>query len=280
MTPNPTVIKEYWLTLNPDIIFCQPNKAYYGSYLLRVDLDIVGASMRYWQYDIPLKERIANPTYNDFMMFLKRSLLKWQMREITHTVDGRYIHVTKTGNALSWKAEPTGSIKIYDAKVLYNLYTLLRNKPNNVKLARQSDSLRVYANHEDDIINVIRQLEVENSDIRLLSYPDAKQVGTLLSGKEYNSKATDFGYKVFLKPAGKEGMLDLANYLDSIKNTGDVEVPRHCRLAMSGDFDRWSWAHFQRSYMYVRDEKTILLIQLLAGNKFSNYIELAVPDED
>jgi len=277
MTPNPTVIKEYWLTLNPNIIFCSPNKAYYGSYLLRADLDIVGASMRYWQYDIPLKERIANPTYADFMLFLKRSLLKWQMRAITDIVDDRYLHVTKTGDSLAWKSEAKGSVRIYDAKVLYNLYTLLRNKPKNVKLARQADSLRVYANHEDDLISVIKQLEVEDPDIRLLSYPNENQISTLLSGKEYNSRAADFKYKVFLKPVSKGGIPDLANYLNSIAHTTDVEVPQHCKLAMAGASDRWSWAHFQRSYMYVRDEHTILIIQMLAGNKFSNYIELALP---
>ena len=278
MNQKPAVNKDYWQALNSDIIFCQPNKAYYGSYILRADLDIIGASMRYYQHGVPPKDKIANPTKDEFTGFLRKNLLQYNYRKILNNSDTRYLHVQRTENSYVWHQHVVGTIKIYDSLVLYNLYNLLKNKPANVKLARQFDSLRIYANHEDDIISIIEQLGVEDPDVRLLSYPDPDQISTLRAGKEFNAKANEFKYKVFLQPTGKAGTPDLKKYLDSISDTDEVEVPRHCQIAMAGNFALAALtAQWQRSYMYVRNEQTILLIRMLAGDKFSNYLELAMP---
>jgi hypothetical protein len=236
--------------------------------------------MRYHQEGVPLDERTTTPDYQQFLTFLKRQVVRFNLREIVKIHDDRYIYVKLLERTGSRNTGYFKEIHEYDARVLFNEHYLLRNKPPNMKMARQQNSLRLYSNDEDALIKVIKQLEVDDSAIRLISYPNASQVDTLLSGKEFNSHADKFKYKVFLKPVTSEGIPALGNYLRSIAHTDEVEVPKHCQMALDGVMTRWSWAMYTRSYLYAKDEHILLLIQMLAGQRYSDAIELALPEEN
>jgi hypothetical protein len=272
--------EEYWNKRNPSIIRSRPNKAYYGTYLIRVDLDINGASMRFHEHDVPLQQRTkGEPTYDQFLRFVKRQTQLFNVHKLIRTVDNRYVHVRRVTLTNERNNGAKKEDRIYDARVLYNEHKLLLNKPTDVTLSRQMDRLRIYSNNEQSIIDIIDFLEVDDSAIRLIGYPDPERIDDLLSGKEYSDYATDFQYKVYLRPVAEGGIEALSDYLEGVKNTEEVGVPNHTRLVIAGKTEKWGWARYTRSYLYAKDKNTVLLIQMLAGNKFSKAVEL-VPTDD
>lgn len=280
MNQQLTVNREYWLERNPDIEFHKVKKAYYGTHLLKINLYICGASMHYYHRHDDPKPHNINPNYDDFMTFLKRHVQAFNLQKLTKTTENRYIHVTRTplGSHANAMTEP--KLRIYDCKQLHTLHTLLKNRPDGIRLAREYDYLRIYGNDIDTMEEVVDSLYVKPEDIRHIASPGENDVGILLAGKEFSDRADKFKFKVFLKPAGKNGIPELANYLESIEHTDEVLLPKHCRHAITGPVDRWSWAYSQRSYMYAKNEDTILLIKLLAGGRYSDCIELILPSKD
>ncbi len=281
MNQKLTINKEYWLERNPEIEFHRVKKAYYGTHLLRAKVYICGASMRYYQHDTKPNKRIKNPTYDDFMTFLRKHVMQFSLQKLIRIEDNRYIHCTrKKSDFYGREVDAIPSLRLYDAKVLYVLYNMLKVKPPGIRFFREYDTLHIYSNDIDDLQKVLDELDIPAQDIMSLTSPGPNDVEPLLAGKEFNDKADKFKYKVFLKSAIEGGIPNLANYLEAIKDTDEVEVPRHCRIAIAGPPDRWSWAFAQRSYLYVKNEDTILLIQMLAGNRYSDCIELILPSEE
>ncbi|GAG12229.1 unnamed protein product [marine sediment metagenome] len=171
-------------------------------------------------------------------------------------------------------------LRIYDVEMLYAFYKLLKTKPEGIRISREYDKAHIYANDIGVLMHTINKLRIPDHDIKTITSPGKNDVELLLSGKEFNPRAGEYKFKVFLKPAGKNGMPALASYLRSVEHTNEVEVPQHCYNAISGPVEVWSWAYSQRSYLYVKNEDTILLIKLLAGNRFSNAVELMLPNKD
>lgn len=272
--------EDYWNKRNPNIIRSRPNKAYYGTYLIRVDLDINGASMRFHQHGMPKKHKIqGDPNYDQFLYFVKRQAQLFNLHKLLRTVDNRYVHVRRVTLTNERNNGAKKEDRIYDARVLYNEYLLLKNKPTDVTISRQMDSLRLYSNSEQSIIKIIDDLDVSDSAIRLIGFPDTDRIDDLLSGKEYSDYANDFQYKVYLRPVTDGGIKALSDYLEGVKHTDEVGVPNHTRIVISGDAPPHGWARYTRSYLYAKDKNTVLLIQMLAGNKFSKAVEL-VPTDD
>ena len=280
MNQKLTINKEYWLERNPDIEFHRVKKAYYGTHLLRANVYICGASMRYYQHGTKPNNRIKNPTYEEFMLFLRKHVMQFNVQKLIKVIDNRFIHCTrKKIDVYGRKDESVSVLRVYDAKILYALYNMIKVKPDGIRLSREYDSLRVYSNDIDDLRDTLDELGIPSKDIKSITSPAENDVALLLAGKEFNNKADKFKYKVFLKSVTKEGIPNLAKYLESIEDTDEVELPRHCRLAINGPRDRWAWAYSQRSYLYVKDEDTILIIQILTGDRYSNCVELILPSE-
>lgn len=281
MNQKLTINKEYWLKRNPDIEFHRVKKAYYGTHLLRAKVYICGASMRYYQHNVKPNKRIKNPTYEEFMTFLRKHVMQFNMQKLIRVENNRFIHCTRKKQDLyGCEIDAIPSLRLYDAVTLYALYNMLNDKPDGIRFSREYDTLHIYSNNIDDLHKVIDDLDIPAQDILTLTSPGKNDVELLLAGKEFNEKANRFKYKVFLKSAIEGGIPNLSNYLESIKHTDDIEVPHHCRVAIAGPPDRWSWAFAQRSYLYVKNEDTILLIQMLAGNRYSDCIELIMPSEE
>ena len=280
MNQQPKINEQYWLNKNPEIIRSIPAKAYYGSLLIRVELDIMGASMRWNQHQVPKYLRIeGEPTYFDYLDFVKRQCIAFNHREIIRVTDNRNIYVKRVESTKYRNSGHRNIEQIFDARVLYNIHNLLQNRPTDVNISRQANVLRLYSNNEDAIIDVINRLGVDNKAIRLLGFPHEEQIEALLAGKEYNKRAPDFKFKVFIKPVPVTGIPALSDYLKGVADTNEVDVPTHCRLALEGTEARWTRAQYSRSYLYVRDENTMLIIKMLAGDKFSTFIELVPPVE-
>jgi len=281
MNQKLTINKEYWLERNPDIKFHRVKKAYYGTHLLKAKVYICGASMRYYQHNVKPKERIQNPTYDQFMIFLRKHVMRFNWQKLTKVEDNRFIYCTrKQSDMFGQYTEEPDVLRIYDAKILYTLYNMIKVKPDGIRFSREYDTLHIYSNDIDDLCKVLDELNIPAQDIKSLTSPGKNDVALLLAGKEFNNKAEKFKYKVFLKSAASGGIPNLANYLESIKDTDEIELPQHCRIAINEPLDRWSWAYLQRSYLYVKNEDTILLIKLLAGNRYSDCIELILPREE
>lgn len=281
MNQLPRINEEYWLNRNPNIIRSIPTKAYYGSLLIRVELDLMGASIRYHQFNMPKHLRHAgDPNYKQYLAFVKRQCISFNHREILRTEDNRYVHVRWVEQTIARNSGHKSRTQIFDAEALYKLYFLLKNKPTDVKISRQMDILRLYSNNEDSIIKIIDHLGVADSAIRLLGFPKQEQIETLLAGKEYNTRAPDFKYKVFFKQLNKDGIPALYDYLLGVADTIEVDVPKHCFEALAGCKSRWHWTMHSRSHLYAKDENTVLIIKMLAGDRFSNYIELVPMAEE
>jgi len=273
------VNNEYWLNKNPDIEFRKVKKAFYGTHLLSAKLYICGASMRYYDHDMPRHLRVKTPNYTDFMAFIKRHVMKFNSQKLLKIDDDRYVHVNRTFRGDH--REPDGSVhRVYDAEMLYAFYKLIKTKPNGIRISREYDKAHIYANDIGVLIDTINRLQVPDSDIKRITSPGENDIELLLSGKEFNPRANEYKFKIFLKPAGKNGIPGLANYLKSIDHSTEVEVPQHCYNAISGPVEIWSWAYSQRSYFYAKDEDTILLIKMLAGDRYSNAVELILPSKD
>jgi hypothetical protein len=174
----------------------------------------------------------------------------------------------------------TPRLRIYDVRAMYAFHQLLMNVPEGIKFSREMDSLRIYGNDIDTISEVIDKLDIEGYDILAIDSPGGNDVDALLSGKEFNIKAEFFKFKVYIKAVKFDGLPDLYNYLEAIKDSGTVEVPRHCNIALNGPQTSWSWRYHQRSYMYVKDEDTVLIIKMLAAQRFADCIELIMPDTE
>ena len=273
MNQTPRINEQYWLNRNPKLIRSIPNKAYYGSLLIRVELDLMGASMRYHQHNVPKHlQHTGDPDYKQFLNFVKRQCMS-NTRQIMHVNDDRYV-------VCSWveatKDRNTGmhrGFQTFDAGALFRLHNLLKDKPADVKISREMNTLRLYSNNEESIIKVIDHLDVNDELIRLLGFPKEEQIEALLAGKEYNPRAPDFKFKIFLKQIDRDGLPALNNYLLGVKDTDEVDVPTHCFNALQG-VSKWTWTLHSRSHLYARDENTVLLIQMLAGDRFSDCIEL------
>ena len=204
----------------------------------------------------------------------------FNVHKLLRTVDDRFVHVRRVTLTKNKNNGAEYDDRVYDAQVLYNEYQLLRNKPKDVKISRQMDSLRLYSNNEQSIIKIIDGLGVDDEAIRILGYPEESRIDNLLSGREYSVYASDFKFKVYLRPVEDGGIPALANYVDSIKHTDEIGVPKHTQMAINGTSDRWSWARYTRTYLYARNEDTVLLIKMLAADKFSKAVELVEPDDE
>ncbi len=280
MNQKLTINKGYWQEKNPNIEFHRVKKAYYGTHLLKATVHVCGASMRYYQHNVKAKERIKNPTYDQFMVFLRKHVMQFNLQKLIEVQDNRFIHCTRAKSDQFGRYLDSDVLRIYDGKILYKLYNMLKVKPDGIRFSREYDTLRIYSNNIDDLCKVLDELGIPAKDIKSFTSPGENDIALLLAGKEFNANADRFKYKVFLKSATSGGIPNLANYLESIKDTNEVELPRHCRIAIQGPIDRWSWAYSQRSYLYVKNEDTILLIKLLAGNRYSGCIELIMPSEE
>lgn len=280
MNQRLTINKEYWLERNPEIEFRRVKKAYYGTHLLKAKVYICGASMRYYEHDVPRAKRNNNPTYDQFMLFLKKHVMRFNMQKLVKTEDNRFVHVERSHQGSHRHAYRGPQLRIYDAHTLYTLYQMLKNKPDGIRFTREYDNFYIYSTDIDKLQEVIDQLGVPAADIKSITGPNKDEIELLLAGKEFSEKASRFKFKVFLKSARTGGIPNLANYLASIEGSDEVEIPKHCRIAISGPSDKWSWAYSQRSYLYVKNEDTILIIQLLAGDRYSNCIELILPSEE
>lgn len=269
-----TVDKKHWLTRNPDIKFHRMKKAFYGTHLLKVKLNICGASMRYYHQGSPLAMHIKNPNYKQFMKFLKLHLVRFNLEKMVKVVEDRYIHVNRSDSRVGNK------FLVYDVNTLYALYNMLKKKPDGIRFSRVNSTLHVYSNNIDDIEEVINQLKIPTHNIIEITSPDEQDIAVLLAGKEFSNKADKFKYKVFLKSFNNNSIPSLSNYLESIKDTDEVEVPYHCKIAIKGPHGPWTWETTERSYLYAKNEDTILLIKLLAGSRYSTCIELILPKKD
>jgi len=274
MNQSLTVNKDYWLNKNPQIKFRRVKKAYYGTYLLKVTIGLVGASVRYYNH-FPKIPHIINPTYDQYMTFLKRHAARFSTQKVLKDTGNRYLHVNQKMFGID-----SARLRVYDVKAMYAFHQLLGNPPDGVKVVREMDCARIYSNNIDVIDRVIEGLGIPDSDILAIDAPADHDVAALLSGKEINTKAEHFKFKVFIKAVKSDGLPDLNNYLEVIKDTGTVEIPPHCSTALSGPKTGWSWRFHQRSYMYVKDADTVLIIKMLAGQRFADCIELIMPDAD
>ena len=270
-----TVNRDYWLTKNPQIKFRRVKKAYYGTYLLKATIKLTGASVRYYNH-FPKLPHIINPTYEEYMTFLKRHSARFSTQKVLKDTTDRYIHV----NQKMFGIAETGRLRIYDVRALYAFHQLLGNPPAGIKVVREMDNARIYGNDIDAISKVIEELDIPDYDILSIDSPIENEITALLSGKEINTKAELFKFKVFIKAVKFDGIPDLYNYLESIKDSGTVEVPRHCSLALHGPKANWSWRYYQRSYLYVKDEETVLFIKMLAGQRFADCVELIMPNAE
>lgn len=269
-----TVNRDYWLTKNPQIKFRRVKKAYYGTYLLKATIKLTGASIRYYNH-FPKTPHIKNPTYDDYMTFLKRHAVRFSTQKVLKDTTQRYIHVNQQMFGSS-----SSRLRIYDVKALYTFHQLLGNPPDGIKIVREMDIARIYGNDIDAINKVIEELDIPDYDILVIDSPIENEITALLSGKEINIKAELFKFKVFIKAVKFDGIPDLYNYLESIKDSGTVEVPAHCSTALHGPKAGWSWRYHQRSYLYVKDEETVLFIKMLASNRFADCIELIMPNAE
>lgn len=286
MNQNLTVNKEYWQDRNPGIKFYRVKKAYFGEYLIKVKLDVVGASMRYHRfttdaerYSIPKSDWISNtPTYTQFLTFLKAHVVRFNVQKLMHIDENRYV-VVKRDHTLDIYGRSYPSSRIYDARVLHNIHNLLLKKPAGVRLSREADKFHIYGNDIEQIQGIIDDLEVKDHAIFSITSPNEDDVAILRAGKEFNSKAGEFQFKVWIKPMGREGGLpELHKYLNAIRDTDEVEVTRHFWEAIAGASNKHSTSWYSRSYMYVKSEATILFIKMLAGEKYSNCVELILPN--
>lgn len=276
-----TVDKKYWLKRNPNIKFCRVKKAFYGTYLLKVKLQIWGASMRYYYNGSPLLTHMKNLSYERFLKYLKSHVVRFNMQKLIKVVDNRFIYVTVGPGIDKYGNKANINFNIYDARALYVLHNLLEKKPKGIRFTREQNVLQIYSNNINDTKEVINQLKIPSGNIISITSPDDQDISALLSGKEFSTKADRFKYKVFLKSSiNGEGMPALSNYLKSIGDTDEVEVPRHCTIAIKGSSKKWAWEYSQRSYLYVKNEDTILLIKLLAGNRYSTCLELILPKKE
>lgn len=272
MNLQSTINKDYWLAKNSAIEFHGVKKAFYGTHLLKAKVYVCGASMSYYQNG----RRFVDPTFDGFMEFLKTYVVRFNSKLIK-VVDDRYIYVNK-----SFPAAIEEKIRIYDVHILYAFYKMLKKKPAGIRFSRISDTIHIYGNNINDIEETINQLKIPSNHIISITSPDEQDVAVLLSGKEISNKADRFQYKVFLKPAfsNPDPTLSLYNYLESIKDTDEVEVPPHCKAAIHTSTLGWSWENIQRSYLYVKNKNTILLIKLLAGKRYSTCVELILPKKE
>ena len=270
--------EEYWLGRNPNIEFRKVRKAFYGTHLLKARLRIVGATARFTHHQMAYADRVKNPNYEQFMQWLIMHVQRFNMQKLTRTVDNRYLHTSRDIARIHSYRGYQPQDRIYDAKALYALHTMLRSKPQGMRFSRQNDYLHIYSNDADTLRMTIDSFYIEDSDIEGISFPAEDEIEALVAGKEYSVKADRYRYKVFLKSALRADYEDVLNYLESIKDTGDVEVPMHCRQAMAVEKVAWQYSHGDRSYFYAKDEGTVLLVKLLAGSLFSTCIELILPE--
>ncbi len=280
MTQNLNLDKGYWLERNPNIEFENVTKAYFGDYLLKAKLNIMGASIRmYDMQSLMRKRKITKFNYNVYFDFLCDHFSRYGKR-IDKITSNRYITVSYDPEfRVPSFAHFDGFPKRYDARLLYRLHNMFKNPLPSTKMCRQGDFIYLYSNSYDDIEYVIASLGVNDRAIASIGSPQEANLQHLQEGKEINMKAKKYSYKVFLKTIGRKDMDDLLNYLTAMENAGEVEVPQHCRDILEATKDKW-FVDFYRPYFYVKEESMLIMIKLLAQDRYSSATPLVMPEND
>ena len=259
MDQNLIVDKEYWIKKNPDIVFKNTSKAFYGEYLLKTTLNITGTSIRYYK-----KNFIS---YDDFLDFLDVYL--GNFGGMITNIDENDCYLVET--SLSQHKV------IYNAKILYQVYKLLHTVPDDLKLMRTGNLLHIYSNDFNAITRTINQLGVDDNDIKFIGYPKPDDLKSLISGREITQKAKNFNYKIMLKNLGRQDLKELYNYLIQFEESGDIGITDHCKNLLKGT-EPYGWVS-SIPYFYIKDYDMVLIINMLAKDRFSKCTELVMPSD-
>ena len=96
---NPLEInKEYWQKRNPEIEFRRVKKAYYGTHLLKANIKLNGAALRYysWARSPNNSDYCPNPNYEEFVLFLKQHTGRFNTQKLLKTEENRWLHVRQS----------------------------------------------------------------------------------------------------------------------------------------------------------------------------------------
>lgn len=295
-----------WLAKNPDIIFKPISKAYFGQYLIKVSLRVVGGSRRMYgapflgepnyhptdKRHIPTQQEFTNWWFDDCVDDAKAEA-RWVARNpnTPYRDPDIVVHPQLLGNryivdTLLWPR--TERLKV-DTHLLYRLHIARINKEPDIRFSRSQHTTFMYCKTEQRLTEMLNRLQIENDDILEIHYAHPDRVEHLADGKEYSKWADDWKYKVYFKELSEpnEG---LYSYLASIEKEGHCLMPYNTiekimrvrgvlRTGLRAGQTRFWTVPWGRSHIYINDLDFILLFQMLAPGKYSNYIEL-VPIDD
>jgi hypothetical protein len=293
------VNKRDWLKRNPNIKFKHTKKLLFGKYLYSVSLRMPGVTFMYSYEYSPKITHPKYPTYEQYTQFLLTRCLSRMVDRTTgltiaetqseldkYLVEDRYIAIPSTHAWMYSDHADVGFRQLIDTVALHKAYMMIKtNTPESgIRCTKMYDHLYIYANDIDKLAGAIQDLEIDDNDILTLSYPSPSELAVLTAGKEVNTKAEKFKYKVIFKPIPDVGLPALHKYLTAIQkeDASILEMPGHFISAIVG---KRSSRQFRRmynskSYMYVNDLGLILIINLMAEGRYSAYRELVMPERN
>jgi len=175
----------------------------------------------------------------------------------------------KTGSSARILSDHT-----YNLVSLYEFHKISNNKPDDIYFSKHYDSVFIYGNDLDQMLSIIKDIKIDNSDVLSVNSPKAGTIDAILSGKEYSTFANEFKYKIFFKKFF-EPNLPLLSYLEEVSKQGECRLTFRCKRSMAGGLATWENSS---SFIYTRDDSIITMIMLLAGDRYSRCVELVLPE--
>jgi len=265
--------KGHWLEKNERIVFTAIKKAFFGKYLYKIKLKIPGISIRF--YGINESELI---NYIDFYNIIIDRLTKNKFNNIIKQ-DDRYVTIKRNSFFRDRKAQKT---EILDIQLLHRVYLI---DTKNIRYSRNHyDKLIIYSRTVRELEDILIYLKTPNTIIREIAYPNDADMPNLLNGIELTHHAKKFNYKVTFKQTDiKSGMPEVYNYLIQMEKVGECFMPLYSKKLMNKDLPtlKWQWSNDGgRPMVYIKDYSMLVIIQLLAGDRFSTITEIALPSSD
>jgi len=121
-----------------------------------------------------------------------------------------------------------------------------------------------------------------HTEINEINYAHKDMVNDLKCGKEFSPYADKFKFKIFFKAFEKPNV-ELLEYLERLEEQGECLIPPRTKSKMIHkwpDGSRQSqhmiryWDTSGRSFVYFKDMSYLLFIQMIATDRYSNFIEL------
>ena len=181
-----------------------------------------------------------------------------------------YKHINNSG---WWGARQNRDINSADIYLLDRL-RLIRKTVNNVKLRVEEPRVQIYAETEDELVNLILDhLQPFAKHIETLSGPaDTHAEEILNSGAIIRKTDNGYSHKILLRDGryGSQTKETILQYLDNLQKE-TVSVPKSCR-----DMFTKSTSYVWNCYFYTNDPSVTTFLNLIQPGIVSNCHELVV----